>query len=142
MNIDLDKLEQVARAATPGPWASVHHAVVEANGGHLICPVSDTRGKYEYERGNRDYIAALSPDVVIELVRRLRAAEADAARYRHLRDNMSFSTSAGEVPEMGLRAWMPAPEHNPHADWVGERFDASVDRTVDAAIAAQGASHD
>ena len=64
---------------------------------------------------------------------------AKAKRYDWLRDQMQFSTSKGETPEMGLKSWLPAPDHNPHADWMSPRFEASVDRTVDAAMAAQPA---
>lgn len=60
----------------------------------------------------------------------------DAARYRFLRDQMCFTTEPMQYPTM---AWggVPAPEHDPHRDWMGDRFAASVDRTVDAAIQAQ-----
>lgn len=60
----------------------------------------------------------------------------DAERYRHLRELMQFSTSPGKPTTMKLRAALPAPDHQPHRDWMGEHFDASVDRTVDADIRA------
>lgn len=66
----------------------------------------------------------------------------DGYRYRHLRDLMRFSTDKGEVPLMTLRAPLQAPDHNTATDWVGEQFDASVDRTVDASIAAKLAAED
>lgn len=58
---------------------------------------------------------------------------ADAARYRFLRYQMCFTTEPKQAPTM---AWggVPAPEHDPHRDWMGDRFTTSVDRTVDAAI--------
>lgn len=142
MNIDLDKLEQVASKATPGPW---RHRATDGGWSGVFeqssakAPICQLGFNHP---ANADFIAALSPDVVLELVRRLRAAEQDAKRYRGLRDYMHFSTSQDEVPEMGLRTWLQAPDHNPHADWVGDRFEASVDRCVDRFIAAQGASHD
>lgn len=63
------------------------------------------------------------------------ATERDAARYRWLREQMCFTTEPGQKP---LMAWggATAPGHDPHRDWMGDRFDASVDETVDAAIAA------
>jgi len=59
----------------------------------------------------------------------------DAERYRWLRDRMSFTDST-EPPTMKLRAPLPALDHDFHKDWVGDRFDASVDRAIDAAIQA------
>ena len=61
--------------------------------------------------------------------------ERDAARYRWLRNQMSFSTLGDAPSEMTLKAMIPAPEHNCHTDWMEERFDASVDAAVDAAMA-------
>jgi hypothetical protein len=59
----------------------------------------------------------------------------EAKRYRFLRENMRFSSPRDETPTMTLRAPIPAPTHDIHNDWMGERFDASVDRTIDAALA-------
>ena len=143
--IDLDKLEKVAKAIEHGLWdyAGAEHG---DEGGRYYCIADETGDAVIGESGPTEeaarHIAAACPAVVLELVRRLRAAEADANRYRGLRDHMHFSTSKNEVPEMGLRTLLQAPDHNPHADWVGDRFDASVDRCVDRFIAAQGASHD
>jgi len=58
----------------------------------------------------------------------------DAARYRWMRDRMSFIAGQLIDTTMSLRAPIPAPDHDPHKDWVGERFDASVDRAIDAAM--------
>ncbi|RFP19153.1 hypothetical protein [Duganella sp. BJB475] len=66
----------------------------------------------------------------------LAVAERDAARYRWLRNQMSFSTLSGAPAEMNLRAMIPAPDHNCHTDWMEQRFDASVDRAIDAAMLA------
>lgn len=66
----------------------------------------------------------------------LAVADRDAARYRWLRNQMSFSTLGGAPAEMNLRAMIPAPDHNCHVDWMEERFDASVDRAIDAAMRA------
>ncbi|SAL59349.1 hypothetical protein AWB71_03272 [Caballeronia peredens] len=72
---------------------------------------------------NRDDAVAESKDAI------------EAKRYRFLRENMRFSSPRDETPTMTLRAPIPAPTHDIHNDWMGERFDASVDRTIDAAIA-------
>ena len=60
----------------------------------------------------------------------------DAARYRWMRDRMSFIAGQRIDTTMSLRAPIPAPDHDPHKDWGGERFDASVDRAIDAAMRA------
>jgi len=60
----------------------------------------------------------------------------DAERYRWLRDRMSFIAGQLIDTTMSLRAPIPAPDHDPHKDWGGERFDASVDRAIDAAMQA------
>lgn len=60
----------------------------------------------------------------------------DAARYRWMRDRMSFIAGQRIDTTMSLRAPIPAPDHDPHKDWGGERFDASVDRAIDAAMQA------
>lgn len=60
----------------------------------------------------------------------------DAARYRWMRDRMSFIAGQLIDTTMSLRAPIPAPDHDPHKDWGGERFDASVDLAIDAAMQA------
>lgn len=81
MSVDLDALEQRAKAATSGPWTAhdppeeIGHdwaaitsptgAVVESfwyDGPHLCVSTDD-----------RDFIAAASPDVVLGLIAELRA---------------------------------------------------------------------
>jgi hypothetical protein len=52
-------------------------------------------------------------------------------RYRFLRERMRFTD--GSPPTMTLSAPIPA-IHDFHKDWVGDRFDASVDATIDAEI--------
>lgn len=61
----------------------------------------------------------------------------DAARYRGLRLMMSFEKS-GKTGKTVMALSLDAnATHNIHKDWMASNFDASVDRTVDAAIAAQ-----
>lgn len=66
----------------------------------------------------------------------------DAERYRFLRSKMCFSGGKDVGTTMTMRVLIPAPDHNFHTDWVGERFDVSVDATVDRAIAAAVAEDD
>jgi hypothetical protein len=79
MTVDLDKLEQLARATTPGPWEARHlgyghsHEVVRLpsgapdDGGDIVATM--------WEKRDAAFIAAANPAAVLELVQRLRAAE-------------------------------------------------------------------
>lgn len=110
MEIDLNELERLAKAATRGPWEVVETKVPHYRGGkhterRIFTANDDPQLKEPYpivnmsfglpenEGGaavklvsifeeNADYIAAANPSVVLELVRRLRAAETalDAAQ--------------------------------------------------------------
>lgn len=84
MRIDLDDIERKAKAATPGPWKLV--GTVEQDGGDCedIIPTGVSCSTYCYggsaERAkdvDLDFIAAANPATIIELVRRLRDAEAE-----------------------------------------------------------------
>jgi len=80
--INLDALEAAARAATPGPWE-----FREADG---LCDIAVPDGwllQSDSESANRrdaQYVAAANPAVVLELVHRLREAEALLSRVRSL----------------------------------------------------------
>lgn len=154
--IDLDKLERVARAATPGPWEANQEfanrwRVDEVPAQYHPLAAIYGHGDYASLQGNADYIAAANPAVVLEIVRRLRAAEADAKRYQWLRDegcNVQLDASMPVqmcLSKDGRRLATPNPPKrwtdNPNAPWRIETK-ANIDAMVDAAIAAQGASHD
>ena len=76
-DIDLDALEAAALAATQGDWtrqdfySSGARRGVDGPDGEVICASYGGSGK----AANFDHIAASSPAVVLELIRRLRAAE-------------------------------------------------------------------
>ncbi|MDN7965981.1 hypothetical protein QZM91_00365 [Burkholderia multivorans] len=59
-----------------------------------------------------------------------------AERYRWLRARMAFVEGLNAPASMSMRSSIPAPNHDFNADFVGDRFDASVDAATDAAIAA------
>lgn len=133
MNLDLDKLEAAARAATPGPWEWDGRRV-DPDDGYVHIPecsyivgLISLAGHYEGYQEDCDFIAATSPDVVLELVRRLRAAEANEARYQYLRDE----------------AWKRKPglHEGGRAGLMIGRHGEELDRAVDIARAAQGADH-
>jgi len=69
MTIDIDTLEVAAKAATPGPW----NIVRDPDGyTHYIGPSLVTQ-----VRDDAAYIAAVSPDAVLELIAELRKARAE-----------------------------------------------------------------
>lgn len=81
MTIDLDYLEALAKAATPGPWrnAAGYKIEVVSTGAH--CASAWERYTYEPDKkitsekaqANAAFIAAVNPAVVFELVAELRA---------------------------------------------------------------------
>ena len=86
---DLTNLEKLARAATPGgPWAAI-----KASGDYLCTAppeASDSKllARFYHSEPGIDtaplarYIAALSPDVLLRLLERLRRAEGERDRLR------------------------------------------------------------
>lgn len=85
MTDDLDKLEAIARRATPGPWELDDDgrcaAVLTADGFGVAMSFSFANVRTAIAHGRDDslctaqYIAAFSPDVVLRLIARLRALE-------------------------------------------------------------------
>ncbi len=80
--LDLDALEAAARAATPGPWEQALYVRNNQPDTKIIAGndhVTDCDGysaSCEQDLANATFIAAANPAVVLELVRRLRAADA------------------------------------------------------------------
>jgi hypothetical protein len=78
LSLDIDALERLAREATPGPWKA-SGPDVDMPGGR--CAITfDASDHYAEPEDDQDFanarlIAALSPDVVLGLVARLRRAE-------------------------------------------------------------------
>ena len=74
MTTDLDKLEQVARAATPGPWevSLCSPTVINKNKNRVKEVV---RGRDPMDQKDRDFIAQANPSTVLELIERVRVTE-------------------------------------------------------------------
>lgn len=73
-DIDIDDIEQKARAAqesAPGPWDVADSGVHVIDMNFELCATT-------YARPDAAYIAAVSPDVALALIARLRKAEAVA----------------------------------------------------------------
>lgn len=120
MEIDLNELERLANAATPGPWvrqdfySSGSRFGVDGPDGEVICASFGAARSADYE-----HIAAANPAVVLELVRRLRQSGMDAERYRKLRDENAW----GEDVALGSgSAW----------EMLGELHGSNFDMFVDA----------
>ena len=83
-----------------------------------------------------DRMAALLQEL-IDADKRFNVLVKDAERYRWLRDNMEFDYSADGRHAMKLARPLPAPWHNFNTGWIAHLFMPCVDKTVDAAIAAE-----
>ena len=94
MTIDVDELERLAKAATPGPWTTKPD---DDQRKHLLCTETGAWfGVVEASPRNAAdaaFIAAANPAVVLELVRRLRAAEG-IVRDLANKDPLVFSDSS------------------------------------------------
>lgn len=103
--LNLDELDRLAKAATPGPWYSA--------GGYLTARDPDKPSFQQSiynlnEIGNNHviqaipfdrpddakFVAAFNPSVAQELIRRLREAEKDAARLDWFQENIVFHKPA------------------------------------------------
>ena len=82
---DLDKLEELARAATPGPWrrCDLTHVEVVPEPGCSSAGITHRSSRGTYSPADAAFIAAANPQVLLDLIARVRAAEevVEAARY-------------------------------------------------------------
>lgn len=76
---DLDELERLAKAATPGPWAVRKHTALIHSDTGLSFDIVELGPTGDETSPNLAFIAACSPDVVLALVRAVRAAAVAAA---------------------------------------------------------------
>lgn len=92
MTLDLDQLESLAKAATPGPWR-VGAYPAEIVGDTHVCINTDIgvkvllRGNenfYEEARADAAFSAAANPAAILELCAEARALREDAAMFRLL----------------------------------------------------------
>ncbi len=93
MTVDLDALELVARAATPGPFdierrdddcGAMDYVIYGVGGDFCICfDQSDREEPRSATKARRDstFIAAANPTVVLELVAEIRRLEAQRALW-------------------------------------------------------------
>ncbi|TBW33581.1 hypothetical protein EYW49_20075 [Siculibacillus lacustris] len=81
--IDLDKLEAVAKAATPCEWRRLGFSVRSSyfDGEHEVARI-DCQWGPNADGANVEHISTFDPPTVLALISRLRKAEADAAELR------------------------------------------------------------
>lgn len=75
LDADLLPLETKARAATPGPWSyEPDEGGTDSHGFALQATIrfGARYAKYGYDEADAAYVAAVSPDVVLDLLERLR----------------------------------------------------------------------
>lgn len=74
---DIDKMEAVARAATPGPWIVPHHGL-SVHQKHAPCTAvaftMSRSGGLENHSANAEHIATFNPATVLRLLAVVRAA--------------------------------------------------------------------
>lgn len=88
--MDIEKLEELAKDATPGPWwiDSHGHAMVEQNNFEVVFTHDDSlrpavrhqsTGNLSHWRNDCDatYIASINPSVLLELIAHIRSIESD-----------------------------------------------------------------
>ena len=72
--IDLDALEELAKAATPGPWRANRSTAY----GYAVVETPDVEVAAELDAGDAAFIAAADPSTVLALIARVREAEGRA----------------------------------------------------------------
>lgn len=74
---DLDELEKLAKAATPGLRAVARDG--DIIDGTIVMPNGDVLG-YMYRDGDVEFTVAANPETVLTFIARVRELEADVAR--------------------------------------------------------------
>lgn len=126
-DLDLNELERLEKAATPGPWEGPWgdtHTVAAFEGKlneHSLTndPRGDAFPVTQYTQPNDAALIAALRNALPELLRRLRAAEADAERWRTAMRLMCGCTETHytfKIPKPKLSTW----------DWQ-DQFTAAID---------------
>lgn len=104
--INLEELERLARAATPGPWEFDLNAedcggypFIKTSNGEVFFSTSNEGGLED----NGKYISAANPQVVLKLIEALRVYE-DALRYYRVRSNVTHEYTYENVTEFTVKS--------------------------------------
>jgi hypothetical protein len=133
--IDIDTLEALAKAATPGEWVSYTPIGAALNPWEATFVAGPIPRYMDRSQGfcpaDGNYIGAANPQVVLALIAEVRALRADAARLDFLIDNDAH------VWSMGL-GWHVTTGHSDDPQNL-EPWDAHCESAREAIDAARGA---
>lgn len=162
VTIDLKKLEEVAKKATPGPWrindagpnsGNVIRIEVVAADGFKICDIEDSMVSHNYRSTtkairaqNRDLANAqlivASSSVLLVLIQRIREQETELRAAREVTAALP-KTADGQPLYRGRKVWFLNTSGNPYSIEVPEKMGDGWDEsysTPGAALAAKGAA--
>lgn len=125
---DLDELEKLARAATPGPWRGYGEGEYPRGGGLFVChgwmPMSNAyvcaghdreaeKKGLQRETGDMKFIAAANPQVVLRLIEELKQLRApgpqNAPLWTERIRKKAFAEVAGYLDrEASVSEWLRA----------------------------------
>lgn len=112
MTIDIDKLEALAKAATPGPWCAGRWADIEDSNGVDLLAVSIDIPCFN-RMNDADFVAAANPVTILTLVAEVRALREDKQRmdymesrkYKDDRDGGYSGCYVHHVPAYSASTW-------------------------------------
>lgn len=122
MTIDLDELERLAKAATPGPWHAfsqqkpweIYDCRWAVGSGHMhalaVLDAPQTSAALRV-KADAQHIAAANPETVLALVERVRELEQG---LKVIRDECHAAVNEAEFREGGSKG-MQMPYHGPFA---------------------------
>lgn len=83
---DIEELEKLAKAATPGPWVAAMTGrgmeVIQLVGGKWTENVCQWTGDHPWRQSNMHYIAAANPQAILTLLNEKRALEEENVRLK------------------------------------------------------------
>jgi hypothetical protein len=125
--IDIDALEALAKAATPGPWEGSAYGGVHPTGrGGSIVTALTKSGMYDGWAGNAPYIAAANPTAILALVAEVRALRAGEPNMRHPKIQALLSAQARYRYELAIiDDLISDPEH----EYTGTDYDYQTNLT-------------
>lgn len=143
VDLDLNELERLEKAATPGPWAwNSYGSVCTVNEPcYAVCALPRRHGDEATKQGASDarFIEAVR-NALPELLRRLRAAEVDRIAHERAAHEADLRTQAAVRAENAAQARIA--ELEAHLQSIIEAYDANsgaepsvsvLDRAIDAA---------
>lgn len=103
--IDIDEIEALAKAATPGPWQSSQYDDLEDSNGHDL--LTSSGGVSCFNRaGDADFVAAANPATILALIAEVRALREDKARLDFYEANLNSDVDREGVYSVWLgRGW-------------------------------------